>query len=149
MRRILLIDTNEMESSKISLLLNTQMGDISTQHLRSATDVERYFGNGNEGSARQIEIPSLIIMDVDFPEAKEGLAILERIQRTNAFQNIPTFVFTNNTDKSIVANCYVRGANGYFIKPREVSSFQKSVQMLADRWQNIIQRGFGYNYKAV
>jgi CheY-like chemotaxis protein len=149
MKRILLIDKNDLDSSQVSLLLNTQVGDIATQHLRSTYEVQQYFEDRNQSHIARIDLPSLIILDVDFPDAQQGLDVLEKIQSTKSFQQIPIFIFTSNAEKSIVANCYVRGANGYFLKPDGANNFQKSVQMLADRWQNIIQRGFGYNYKAV
>lgn len=149
MKRILLIDTNEMDGNQISLLLNAHVGDLSTQHLRSQKEVEEFLSHPANGRLSPLNLPALIILDVDFPESSKGLSILEKIQSTRSFKDVPVFIFTNNTDKSIVANCYVRGANGYFLKPTPTHSFQKSVQMLAERWQNIIQRGFGYNYKAV
>lgn len=149
MKRIILIDTNEMDRNQISLLLNAHVGELSTQHLRSHEEVEDYLTSPGNGNVSSLNLPALIILDIDFPESKEGLNILEKIQANRMFNDVPVFIFTNNTDKSIVANCYVRGANGYFLKPTPTHSFQKSVQMLAERWQNIIQRGFGYNYKAV
>jgi len=146
--RVLLIDKNMVEGDHIGQLFNDTNEHIRIHHLNSSELVDEYF-TARQFGAPHMDIPSLIILDIDFPNALEGLDLLEKMSKMKNLKEVPIFIFTNNDDKAIVANCYVRGANGYFLKPTENSSLPKAVKMLNERWQNIIQRGFGYNYKAV
>ena len=111
--------------------------------------LEEYLTERGPDQARRMNLPAFIILDIDFPNAMQGVDILDKIKKLRQFSNIPVFIFTKNSDKAIVANCYVRGANGYFLKPTESAGFTHAVRTLTERWQQIIQRGFGYNYKAV
>lgn len=148
MMRVLLIDKDVVDSDQVGRLFNDTNEQVRIQHLNSSESVEEYF-TARQFGAPHMDIPSLIILDVDFPNAMEGLDLLEKMSKMKNLKDVPIFIFTNNADKAIVANCYVRGANGYFLKPTENTSLPKAVKMLNERWQNIIQRGFGYNYKAV
>lgn len=148
MTRVLLIDKDVVDGDHIGRLFNDTNEQVRIHHLNSYESVEEYF-TARQFGAPHMDIPSLIILDVDFPNALEGLDLLEKMSKMKNLKDVPIFIFTNNADKAIVANCYVRGANGYFLKPTEYTSLPKAIKMLNERWQNIIQRGFGYNYKAV
>lgn len=148
MTRVLLIDKDVVDGDHIGRLFNDTNEQVRIHHLNSSESVDEYF-TARQFGAPHMDIPSLIILDVDFPNALEGLDLLEKMSKMKNLKDVPIFIFTNNADKAIVANCYVRGANGYFLKPTENTSLPKAVKMLNERWQNIIQRGFGYNYKAV
>jgi len=149
MKNILLIDCTALDSTQITRYFTTGETQVGIQHLSTLEAVEDYIAKRAHVHSFRMDLPSLIILDVDFPNASEGLELLNRINTARQFANIPVFIFTKNIDKDIVANCYVRGANGYFLKPNENINFLGAVKMLTERWQNIIQRGFGYNYKAV
>lgn len=146
--RILLIDKDIVDGNHLVRLFNDTNDQIQIQQLNSSESVDAYF-TARQFGVPHMDTPSLVILDVDFPNALEGLDLLEKMSKMKNLREVPIFIFTNNDDKAIVANCYVRGANGYFLKPTEKTSLPKAVKMLNERWQNIIQRGFGYNYKAV
>lgn len=149
MTRILLIDQDLIESNQISRFFTTGHEEVGISHLSTYAAVRDYLDARGPGQSPRMDAPSLIILDVDFPNAMEGLDLLDRLNKVKQFADIPKFIFTKNTDKAIVANCYVRGANGYFLKPPENVNFSNAVRMLTERWRHIIQKGFGYNYKAV
>lgn len=149
MKNILLIDKDPVDSSQITRYFTTGDAQVGIKHLSTLEEVEQYLEKHAHGLAFRLDLPSLIILDVEFPDATHGLEVLKRINNIKLFVDIPVFIFTKNMDKDTVANCYVRGANGYFLKPKEHINFLGAIKTLTERWQTIIQRGFGYNYKAV
>lgn len=149
MKNILLIDKDAVDSNQITRYFSTGDTHVGINHMSSMEAIEEFLAKRAHGNSFRLELPSLIILDVDFPNAAEGLELLKRINSIKQFADVPVFIFTNNIDKDIVANCYVRGANGYFLKPKENINFLNAVKVLTERWHNIVQRGFGYNYKAV
>ncbi len=149
MKRILLIDRHEADCALIERMFSENNDAVEIQHLSKANDVQDFIAHCQSSRVRHLELPALILLDINQPEAKEGLKILEQIQRTDKLKHIPVFVVSDNSEKDVIAACYVRGANGYFLKPTEKIQLSRAVKILSDRWQQLIQRGFGYHYKAV
>lgn len=149
MKRLLLIDQQITQTEQISTMFAENNDSVQIQHLMSRADALAYLEGFDRMQVRHIDLPSLIILDINLPEAEDGIKLLDKISKIEKLKNIPLFVFTGNADKDIIASCYVRGANGYFLKPTENIQLQKVVKILSDRWQQLIQRGFGYSYKAV
>ncbi len=149
MKSVLLIDKDPIDSGQITRYFTSGDVQVGITHISSLDEVEDYLKKHAHGPAFRLNLPSLIILDVEFPDTIQGLEILKQINNIRHFADIPVFIFTNNFNKNTVANCYVRGANGYFLKPKEHINFLGAIKALSERWQTIIQRGFGYNYKAV
>lgn len=124
----------------------------STQvnHLHNREEFDSFLNQCRDaGSPFRVPCPVLIIVDIDFPTTQDGLEVLDEIKKTTQLSNVPLLIFTNNDDKTTVANCYVRGANGYYLKPSVDSDINNILNNLKSRWQRLSQRGFGYSYKAV
>ncbi|TVR38685.1 MAG: response regulator [Cryomorphaceae bacterium] len=149
MKRILLIDRTEADCALIERMFAENNDTVEIQHLSTMSAVHDFISQCLSTRVRHLDLPSLILLDINLPDAKEGLKILEQIQRSDKLKQIPVFVLSDNSDKDVIAACYVRGANGYFLKPTEKIQLSRAVKILSDRWQQLIQRGFGYHYKAV
>lgn len=145
----LLIDRELEERDYLSRLYINGSFQIDLEHLENDAEVEAFLADFSSGSGPKYDKPVFIILDIDFPDAKSGLSLLKKIKRNRHFAQTPVFVFTNNNDKNIIAQSYVNGANAYFLKPDSADGFSESLKMLTERWQQLIQRGFGYNYHAV
>jgi len=149
MGRIILIDRDMIDSDHITRYLLSKNEEVVINRLESDEAVNNFFEQRDPQQVTQLDAPSCIVIDIDFPHALTGMEIIKKFKSHPVFKQVPLFVFTKNTDKHIVANCFVLGVSGYFTKPGNHFTFNQSVKQLVDRWNNLSQSGFGYNYKAV
>lgn len=148
---ILLLDQQKDANVKrLKDLFASTTGDTQIHQLFNQEEFEGYLNQCKEaGSPFRTPSPTLIIIDIDFPSTDDGLAVLDAIAKSSLLGNIPLLIFTNNSDKAVIANCYVKGANGYYLKPTVDADITNALHALKLKWQRLSQRGFGYSYKAV
>ena len=60
-------------------------------------------------------IPDLILLDIVMPYM-DGLEVLRKVKKNDAWKNIPIILLTNLSDKSQIDECFELGANDYIIK---------------------------------
>lgn len=149
MGKIILIDRDLVDADQMTRYLISRNEEISINRFEDESSLGNYLDDRAPSLGKQINLPSFIVIDVDFPNASTGLNIIRQFKSHNDFKDIPMFVFTKNNDKSIVAQCYVLGVSGYFLKPSNQFTFNTSLKQLMLRWNNLSQSGFGYNYRAV
>lgn len=148
---ILLLDQQKnADIKRLQEKFASDVKDTKVLQLLNKDEFENFFNQCKDmGSPFRVPAPTLIIVDIDFPTSDDGLEVLDTINRSTHLSNIPLLVFTNNDDKDVVANCYVRGANGYYLKPSTEADFNNILHKLKARWQRLAPRSFGYSYKAV
>ncbi|MFX3626041.1 MAG: response regulator [bacterium] len=90
---------------------------------------------------------SIIFLDINMP-AKDGIEVLTEIRNNEEFASLPVVMFSTSSDKSIVEQCWEKGANLYAVKP---SSFSELIQTIEDivriKWieQKLSMEHFVYN----
>jgi len=149
MGRIILIDRDMVDADQITHYFISRNEELIINRLEDEDAVSNYFLQRDPDQVTQFNHPSFVLVDVDFPNALKGMEIIKQFKAHPAFSHIPLFDFTKNTDKHIIAQCFVLGANGYYLKPTNHFTFNNSIKQLVDRWKNLSQSGFGYNYRAV
>lgn len=77
--------------------------------------------------------PSVILLDLNLP-GTDGRDVLDRLKQDQNLREIPIVVFTTSTNPRDVELCYQKGANGYLVKPMDVTEFQKTMQAFVDYW---------------
>jgi len=72
--------------------------------------------NGAEGlSLAQLELPSLILLDILMPKV-DGYEMLQRIKSDKKTKKIPVIIFSNLSQKKEIEKGLQLGANDYIIK---------------------------------
>jgi CheY-like chemotaxis protein len=87
-------------------------------------------GVQNSGDAPR---PSVILLDLNLP-GMDGRSVLEQLKQDQNLKEIPIVIFTTSSNPQDITFCYRQGANGYLIKPMNVSELQKMVQAFVEFW---------------
>jgi CheY-like chemotaxis protein len=80
--------------------------------------------------------PSLILLDLNLPGI-DGKKVLEEIKLDANLQLIPVVIFSTSSNPKDIEECYQKGANGYVIKPMDISLLQEYIQILLLHWLKI------------
>jgi CheY-like chemotaxis protein len=81
----------------------------------------------------QCERPSLVLLDLNMPQL-DGLGVLDAIRADAALHDIPVVMLTTSREQSDIQACYQRGANGYVVKPPELSVFADALKDTLALW---------------
>lgn len=88
--------------------------------------------------APEIESPKLILLDVDMPKLS-GPQTLEQLNQYPVWSSIPVVMMSNRFDSEFVNACYQLGACSYIIKPTELDSLKKVMELLCKYWLELNQ----------
>lgn len=77
--------------------------------------------------------PSIILLDLNLPGI-DGRDVLEQVKQNQSLREIPVVVFTTSSSPQDIKFCYQKGANGYLIKPMDVTQLEKTVQAFVEYW---------------
>lgn len=80
--------------------------------------------------------PSVILLDLNLPGI-DGRKVLEKIKLDPNLQLIPVVIFSTSSNPKDIEECYQKGANGYVIKPMDISLLQEYIQILLLHWLKI------------
>lgn len=64
----------------------------------------------------KLNVPDLIILDIDMPEM-DGMEALKHIKEREELKDVPVIFLTSNADREHVVNAVALGAVDYMIKP--------------------------------
>lgn len=64
----------------------------------------------------KLNVPDLIILDIDMPEMN-GMEALKHIKERDELKEVPVIFLTSNNDKAHVINAVALGAVDYMVKP--------------------------------
>ncbi|MBC8283906.1 MAG: response regulator [Nitrospinae bacterium] len=85
--------------------------------------------------------PSLILLDINMPK-KNGLEVLQDLQKHPTLKNLFTIVFTSSKNEDNIILAYNHGANSYIQKPSEIEQLTKKVQTILDYWLQWVEPPF-------
>jgi chemotaxis family two-component system response regulator Rcp1 len=127
--RILLAEDNEGDVYLVRRTLE-QRGIphklIVARNGEEAMNLLRETENGPPGS-----MPELILLDLNLPRV-DGAQILSHIRRTQAFGEIPVIVLTSSDSPKDRELALSLGANLYFRKPTDLTSFMRLGQVIQE-----------------
>lgn len=82
--------------------------------------------------------PSLVLLDLNMPRL-DGLGVLDAIRADASLHDIPVVMLTTSREQSDIQACYNRGANGYLVKPPDLSVFADTLQATLTFWLGLNQ----------
>ena len=88
--------------------------------------------------ASGVEVPKLILLDVDMPKLS-GTQTLERLQQYPGWSAIPVVMMSNRADDSFVSACYQRGACSFLLKPMDLEQMKQVMTLLCHYWLDLNQ----------
>ena len=92
-----------------------------------------YKRNNFEG----IQTPDLILLDLNIPK-KDGREVLAEIKGNEILKRIPVIVLTGSQAEQDVAKTYDLHANGYVLKPIDLSKFSEIVKAIESFWFSVV-----------
>lgn len=82
--------------------------------------------------------PSLVLLDLNMPQLG-GLDVLDAIRADAELHDIPVIMLTTSGEPSDIQACYKRGANGYLVKPPDLSVFAETLKATITFWLGVNQ----------
>jgi CheY-like chemotaxis protein len=95
--------------------------------------LELMYRTGRYESAEPISQPEMIMLDLNLP-GTDGRAVLTKLKQDQNFAKIPIIIFTCSSTPNDIEFCYQQGANGYLVKPVDVTELTQKVQAFVDYW---------------
>ncbi len=108
---------------------DSTLSDSLAEHLEAAGFLVTVSKTAEEGWAKiENEKPDIVVTDVTLP-GMDGLALAEKIAKTDATKNIPIIVLTNNDDGGHLAEAIGAGITTYILKAdHSLSSIVETVK---------------------
>jgi len=123
--RLLLADDDEDDFFIIRQAFEELGRPYDLQHVRDGKELLDYL-SANSGAGRQI--PDLILLDINMPLIN-GFQALEIIRKTEAYAQVPVFIYTTSIDHEEKRRCMELGANAFFTK---AYTYKKVLAFVAD-----------------
>lgn len=90
-----------------------------------------------EGDHAGIELPDLILLDLNLPR-KDGREVLEEIKDDPSLKKIPVVVLTTSEAESDIVKVYELHANCYITKPVDLDRFMNVIKTIEEFWFGIV-----------
>ena len=91
------------------------------------------FARGKYASRNSMELPQLILLDINLPKIN-GISVLHEIRQSNITRYIPVVMLTTSDEKSDIQKCYENGVNSYVCKPVDYTIFCNTLKALGEYW---------------
>ncbi len=128
-----ILDEQEEKKTKYDILIIDD--DNSTVYLISEYFKKKGYsfrstGLGNEAiQLLEKNTPKLILLDILLPDS-DGYEICRSIKSDNKFENIPIYYITAVPESEVKKNLKNTGAEGYFLKPFDMTQFNVLLKYL-------------------
>ncbi|MFH2069889.1 MAG: response regulator [Elusimicrobiota bacterium] len=120
-KRILIVDDDE----GIQEMLSVGLGAYGYEVL-VASDEKTFREQLSKGT------PDAILMDVSIP-GMDGISLCREIKYTPGFSNVPVLMITAYSDKKAAHDAYLFGADGYLIKPFDITVIKEKLEKAIER----------------
>ena len=133
---ILLVEDNEGD---IVLTVEAlKMANITNKVVvvRDGEEALRYLHR--EGPNAGIELPDLILLDINLPRI-DGKEVLAKIKSDDNLKFIPVVILTTSESEKDVMESYNNHANCYITKPVDFNKFMQVVHMIKDFWITLVK----------
>lgn len=82
--------------------------------------------------------PDLILLDLNLPRVN-GQEVLKTIKETETIKRIPVIILTTSESDKDVVSTYDLHANGYIVKPVDMSKFFDVVKQIQNFWFTVVK----------
>ncbi|MGY2895821.1 response regulator [Deinococcus sp. UYEF24] len=128
-RHVLLVDDNPNDLELALEVLGQGQDRTQVVTAQGGPEAMAYL----ETHRGQCERPSLVLLDLNMPQL-DGLGVLDAIRADAALHDIPVVMLTTSREPSDIQACYKRGANGYLVKPPDLSVFAETLKATLAFW---------------
>jgi len=128
---ILLVEDNLGDITLVSQALAETAVRPEMRHVRDGVEALRFLRR--EAPFEDAPRPGIIILDLNLPR-KDGRIVLAEIKSDPVLALIPVIIFSGSDAPQDISSCYGLHANGYVIKPRDLSGLTEAVRSLVDFW---------------
>lgn len=133
---ILLVEDNPGDAELTAMAL--KQGRV-LNNLRVVEDgVEAIKYLRKQGSFADVELPDLILLDLNLPK-KDGREVLKEIKADPELKRIPVVVLTTSQSDKDILKSYELYANSYISKPVDLDGFLEVVKALEQYWLAIVK----------
>jgi DNA-binding response OmpR family regulator len=130
---ILLVDDDENDIFFMTDAFKKAEVNLPIQIVRDGQQAIDYLrGVGPFADRAQFPLPSLILLDLKLPFIM-GLDVLKSIRTDLKFRTI-VVILSASQEESDITSAYELGANGYLVKPSDVSKLTEMVKALHLFW---------------
>lgn len=84
-----------------------------------------------------VDLPMLILLDLDFKEKMDGLTFLEKLRDKPVWKHIPVIVLT--ADHSSMTKTFGMGAMAHLVKPVDAAKLVTAIQPLSIGWRLVLE----------
>jgi len=94
--------------------------------------IDYFKGTGKFSNREEFPLPCLVLLDLKLPRVM-GLNVLKWLREQ---PGVPTIVviFTSSSEEVDIVTAYRLGANGYLVKPHDVSTLTDITKSIKDFW---------------
>ncbi len=128
-RHVLLVDDNPNDLELAIEVLGEGQGGAEFVTAQGGPEAMAYLGT----HSGRCERPSLVLLDLNMPQL-DGLGVLDAIRADAALHDIPVVMLTTSSEQADIQACYQRGANGYLVKPPDLSMFAETLRATLAFW---------------
>ncbi len=116
-----IIEDDRSLRKNLEIFINMQ-SDLLTAF--SYNSIEEFLKESNS-----LEEPFIILVDLGLPgiSGLEGITLIRK-----RWDDVHIVVITGNDDENVILDCIQRGANGYILKPFNISDFVKNIEIIRD-----------------
>lgn len=97
-----------------------------------------YLEGSGEYRDRRRSLPRLLLLDLKMP-VKDGYETLGELRRRERWKLLPVVVLSSSAQPEDVERCYRLGANGYLVKPSELSELSAMMRAAVAFWLDFNQ----------
>ena len=90
-------------------------------------------GTGNYADRKRFPQANLILLDLKLP-VLPGIEVLKHITRSASLASIPVVVLTSSRNPEDIAECYLLGAQAFFVKPISNEQRERVARIIKENW---------------
>ena len=137
---ILLVEDDDAHAHLIEFFLQEQPQPVRVDRARDGEEALAYLfqrrADNTAGFSRDASrgpLPALILLDLRLPRL-DGLEVLKQIKATRDLQAIPVVILSTSEAEADAEAAYALHANGYLVKPFDVTQFAAMTEALVTFW---------------
>jgi CheY-like chemotaxis protein len=90
-------------------------------------------GTGDYADRKRFPLAGLILLDLKLP-VLPGMEVLKHITRSPVLSSIPVVVLTSSRNPEDIAESYLLGAQGFFVKPISNEQRERVARIIKENW---------------
>lgn len=131
---IFLAEDDPGDNKLITRFLRKSSFDINVISVDDGEKARKYLFDKSKNNSEL----DLIILDLNLPKIS-GHKILKEIKSHNELKIIPVLILTTSNANTDIVESYKNYASGYFVKPFDLSEWERIILSITDYWLGIVK----------